>query len=184
MKLIHIKMQNIIAKKKHIRLLSIQMPSGQITTTTVRCCNDTFVAIRPVSAASTTFSQMQCYFHFRFCHVFNSCLSMHQILIEKKLFDSLWIFLHSWKQLYWTVFIQVPKLSLCGILWRCSIKGKNKKQKTSTAGIHQKRLLHRNSLYHSLQCHSMTFPTQKEPYSVLVNNWGQLDGRTDGHELL
>ena len=70
-------------KKKHIRLLSIQMPSGQITTTTVRCCNDTFVAIRPVSAASTTFSQMQCYFHFRFCHVFNSCLSMHQILIEK-----------------------------------------------------------------------------------------------------
>ena len=49
MKLIHIKMQNIIAKRKtHIQLLPIQMPSGQITTTTVCCCNNTFVAIRPV----------------------------------------------------------------------------------------------------------------------------------------
>ena len=128
MKLIPIKMQNIIAKKMTAfnsdALGTINDNNRSLLHQQLcRTKHEQFKFKGLISAASTTSSRMKWYFHFRFCHVFNSCLSMHQILIEKKLFDSLWIFLHSWKQLYWTVFIQVPKLSLCGILWRCSIKG-------------------------------------------------------------
>ena len=51
---------------------------------------------------------------------------------------------------------------------------------TSTAGVHQMRLLHRHSLYHCLRCHLMTFYPQKRPYSSFENNAGQTDLRTDG----
>ena len=53
-------------------------------------------------------------------------------------------------------------------------------RKTSTAGVHQMRLLHRHSLYHFLWCHLMTFYPQKRPYLSFENNAGQTDLRTYG----
>ena len=67
-------------------------------------------------------------------------------------------------------------------------KLKTKRKGTSTAGVHQMRLLHRHSLYHCLQCQSITFNPQKQPYPAFKNNWGWTDGptgrRTDEHGLL
>ena len=58
---------------------------------------------------------------------------------------------------------------------------------TSTAGVHQMRLLHRHSLYHYLLYHLMTLFPQKRPYTSFENNTGQTDlrtdGRSDGHDL-
>ena len=51
---------------------------------------------------------------------------------------------------------------------------------TSTAGVHQMRLLHRNLLYHCLRCQSITFFPRNRQYSSFENNTGPTDLRTDG----
>ena len=94
MKLIPIKMQNIIAKKMTafnsdalgtINDNDRSLLHQQLCQTK----HEQFKFKGLISAASTTSSRIKWYFHFRFCHVFNSCLSMHQILIKKIVWFSL-----------------------------------------------------------------------------------------------